>query len=117
MPEPILSNVGAHTPAEIVRGTAWAYVITVLDETTPENIAGRTYTSQFRTPEGTLIATATCTITNAAAGQFSVALTDAQTLSFVSGGDYVFSIVEDNAGIVTEMVRGDVVVIERVTTP
>jgi hypothetical protein len=117
MAEFILSNVGAQSRAEIVRGTAWAYVIDIYDGNTPENIAGRSYSCQFRTPDDTLIATATCTITNAAAGQFSVALSDAQTLAFVAGGDYLFTIVETNAGIREELIRGDAVIIDQVTRP
>lgn len=118
MAEIIFTNVGAQSRAEIVRGTAWAYVVQLWDDDTDtaENIAGRSYSSQFRTTGGALVATATCTITSASAGKFSIALSDAQTLAFVAGNEYTWSIVQTNAGVREELVRGDVTVYEGLTT-
>jgi hypothetical protein len=80
------------------------------------DITGRTYTSTIAASKGgTSVATPTCTVTNAALGQLTWALTDTQT-DALTAARYVFDIVE-NAGTTTErtIVLGTIVVTGRAT--
>ena len=116
MPIPTISNRGALTGSAIVAGTDWAVTITLLDENRqPVNISGRTYSAQVRTADGTLAATAVCTIVNAAQGKVSVALTNAATSALIPGTEYRFSLVEVAGGLRSELIRSSVDVYESVT--
>ena len=69
--------------------------------TVPLNLAGRTYSSAIAASKGgPVVTTPTCTVTDAANGLLSWSLTDTQT-DALTGGTYVFDIVE-NAGTTTE---------------
>jgi hypothetical protein len=111
MPTPTLSNQGGIVAVEIVRSVPWAYTFTLKDKTGAAiNIAGRTYAAQIRTAAGTLAATATCAIVDAAGGKVSVSFTGAQTAALTVGTLYLFSIEQTASGLVTELVRGNVTV-------
>lgn len=84
--------------------------------TTALNLAGRTYSSSIATTKGgSVVATPTVTVTDAANGQITWALTDTQT-DALTGSTYVFDIVE-NAGTTTErtIVLGTIRVTGRAT--
>ena len=116
MPIPTLSNRGALTDSAIVAGTDWAITVSLFDDSKlPINISGRTYAAQVRTADGTLAATAVCTIVNAALGKVSVALTNASTAALVPGTDYRFSLVETASGLRSELIRSSIEVYEGVT--
>jgi hypothetical protein len=84
--------------------------------TTPLDITGRTYSSSIATTKGGSVVTSpTVTVTDAANGQITWALTDTQT-DALTGSMYVFDIVE-NAGTTTErtIVLGTIRVTGRAT--
>jgi len=63
--------------------------------TTPLDITGRTYTSSVATGRGgTVVATPTVTVDNAALGMLTVSLTDAQTDALVNA-TYIWDLVEN----------------------
>lgn len=115
MPIPTLSNRGALTSHEIVAGTDWAITVYMKEDGAPVNITGRTYAAQVRTADGTLAATCTCVVVNAAQGVVSVALTNAATSALTAGTEYKFSLVETNNGVRIELIRADVTVYEGTT--
>jgi hypothetical protein len=68
---------------------------------TPLDITGRTYASSIvRTLGGSVVLTPTVTVTDAANGQITWSLTDAQT-DTLSSGRYTYDIIE-NAGTTNE---------------
>lgn len=105
MPAPIITNEGSYLDIRIVAGVAWAMTCTLDIDGVPINLAGNTFAAQLRTASGTLAATATCTITNAAAGQFTVALTGAQTAALQVGTEYMMSVNRTASGVTSEVVR------------
>jgi hypothetical protein len=76
---------------------------------TPVNITGRTYAAQIRaTADATTpIATFTCAITNAAAGQFACTL-PASTTAGLAIGTGVWDLQETNGATVTTILGGSV---------
>jgi hypothetical protein len=115
MAAPKLTNAGSTVAITIVRGKAFADTLTIIENGSAANITGRTYASQIRTATGTLAATATCTIADAANGKVSVAYTAAGTSALVAGTEYVWAFVQTKSGIAEELLRGDVSVLEDIT--
>lgn len=115
MAAPRITNAGSTVSITIVRGKAWAETYTIKENGTAVNITGRTYASQIRTATGTLAATGTCVIVDAANGKVSVAFTGAATSALVTGTEYVWSFVQNESGLTSELLRGDVQVLEDIT--
>lgn len=76
---------------------------------TPVNITGRTYAAQIRptADSSTVIATFSCAITNAAAGQFACTLS-ATTTAALSIGTGVWDLQETNGTVKTTILAGPV---------
>ena len=111
----ILSSAGARIDIELRRGAAFARTFTHKTNGTPTNISSYTFNGQIRTQNGTLAATFTVAIVNAAAGTFSIALTSATTSALVPGTTYSWDLEQVESGTTTELLRGFVTVIDEVT--
>lgn len=112
---PTLRNTGASVALELVRGAAFARTITYKVNGSVQNLTGYSFTAQVRTTGGTLAVTMTCTVTNAAAGELSISMTGANTLSLTAGTPYVWSLEQTLSGVVSELLRGPVTVYDEVT--
>lgn len=115
MTSPILTSSGAVVALELVRGSAFARTITYKTNGAAQNLTGYTFAGQIRTTAGTLAATFTIAIVNAAAGTFSIALSSAQTSALDATEDYNWSIEQTLSGVVSELIRGPVHVLDEVT--
>lgn len=115
MAAPRSTNAGSTIAVTIVRGKPYAETYAIKSNGVAVNITGRTYASQIRSATGALVATATCTITDAPNGKISVAFTGAATSALVTGTEYVWSLVETVSGVPAELLRGDVAVLEDIT--
>ena len=111
----ILQNSGARVDIELVKGAGFGRTITYTINYVVTNIAGYSFAAQVRTTTGTLVQSMTCTVTNAAAGQFTVSLTGAQTAALTAGTLYVWSLEQSVSGVVSELIRGYVNVVDEVT--
>lgn len=111
----ILQNTGARVDLELCKGAAFGRTITYKVNDAVVNIGGYTFAAQIRTTTGTLVTAMTCTITNAAAGVFTVSLTGAQTSAMTAGTLYVWSLEQTVSGLVSELLRGYVNVVDEVT--
>ena len=82
----------------------------------PINITGRTYAAQVRATAdaSTVLATFSCSITNAAAGTFACTLSAAQTAALSPGGG-VWDLQETYGTTVTTLLAGSVVISQDVT--
>lgn len=97
----------AHVKLPIVRGDDVAYVLGLYESYTSEatntelDVTGRTYTSSIATEAGgTVVTTATVTVTSAATGKLTWSLTDTQTDALIAAR-YAWDLVE-NAGTSSE---------------
>lgn len=115
MAAPKLTNAGSTVALPIVRGIPFAETVTIIENGTAVNITGRSYASQIRTATGTLSATATCTIVDAPNGKVSIAFTGAATSALTAGTEYVWSLNQTASGVVSELLRGEVSVLEGIT--
>ena len=101
----------------ITRGDTETIAVTITtDGTTPVNISGRTYASQMRTtPDiAAIAATATCTITDAAAGELS-AVFSATATAALDPGMYYWDLQENASGTISTILSGTVTVLADVT--
>ena len=112
-----LSNAGARVDLELRRGGAFAKTLNYKTNGVATNISGYSFAAQIRSISGTLAASFTCSIVNAGAGTFSIALTDAQTAGLTSGTTYKWDLEVTISGTTSELLRGDVLVIDEVTQP
>lgn len=110
-----MTNAGAAVDLLLRRGAAFVRTITYKANGATTNITGYNFASQIRTVSGTLAATFTCTITNAASGVFQIALTGAETSALVAGTNYVWDLEVTIAGATSELLRGSVTVVDEVT--
>lgn len=80
------------------------------------NITGRTYSAQVRekTSSSTPLATFTCAISNAAGGKFICTLSSTIT-GALNPLNAVWDLQENNGGVVTTLLAGDVVISRDVT--
>lgn len=111
----ILQNTGARVDLELVKGAAFGRTITYKVNDAVVNIAGYSFAAQIRTTTGTLVQSMTCTVTNAAAGLFTISLTGAQTSAMTAGTLYVWSLEQTLSSVVSELLRGYVNVVDEVT--
>lgn len=114
MAAPKLTNAGSTVAVTIVRGDGFAETVTIYENGVAVNIAGRTFTTQIRTATGTLAANGTCTIVDAPNGKVSIAFTGAATSALTAGTEYVWSFVQTVSGAKSELLRGDVAVLENI---
>ena len=101
----------------VTRGDTESIVVTLTsDGTTPINIVGRTYTSQFRTTQDatTISATLTCTVTDGANGEVTCSLAAADSAE-LSPGYYYWDLQENNGGTISTLLAGTVTVLADVT--
>ena len=111
-----LSNTGARVDLQLRKGAAFARTLTYKVNGATTNISGYTFAAQVRTVSGTLAATFTTAIVNAAAGTFSIALTSAETAALSTTAEYKWDLEVTISGVVSELLRGDVGVVDEVTT-
>jgi hypothetical protein len=80
------------------------------------NITGRTYSAQIREKASSTSALATfsCSIVNAAQGKFACTLS-AATSATLSPANAVWDLQENNSGVITTLMAGDVVIDRDVT--
>lgn len=101
----------------ITRGDTESIVVTLTsDGSTPINITGRAYTSQFRTTQDatTISATLTCSVTNGAGGEVTCTLSAASSAD-LSPGYYYWDLQENNGGTISTLLAGTVTVLADVT--
>lgn len=110
-----LSNTGARVDLQLRKGGAFARTLTYKVNGATTNISGYTFAAQIRTVSGTLAATFTTAIVNAAAGTFSISLTSAETAGLSTTTEYKWDLEVTISGVITELLRGDVTVYEEVT--
>lgn len=109
------TNAGYPVDLIIRRGAAFVRTITYKANGATTNITGYTFAAQVRTVTGTLAATLTCTITNAATGVFQIALTGAETAALTAGTNYLWDLEVTISGATSELLRGNVSVVNEVT--
>jgi hypothetical protein len=111
-----LSNAGARVDFQIRKGGAFARTLTYKVNGAVQNITGYTFAAQVRTVSGTLAATFTTAIVNAATGTFSIGLTSSETSALSTTTEYKWDLEVTISGVVSELLRGDVSVVDEVTT-
>lgn len=109
------SNVGVPVDLIIRRGAAFVRTITYKANGATTDITGYTFAAQIRTVTGTLAATFTCSIVNAANGVFTIGLTGTETATLVAGTQYLWDLEVTIAGATSELLRGNVSVVGEVT--
>ena len=110
-----LSNVGAQVNLELRKGAQFSKTIVHKTNGVVTNLTGYTFASQIRTSGGTLAATLTCTVVNAASGIFSISLSAATIAGLTVGTTYYWDLESTNGGITNELCRGAVTVLNEVT--
>ena len=107
----------ANYPLTLRAGDTETVSVTLQDSAgSPINITGRTYAAQIRaTADATsTLATFTCSITNAAAGQFACTLSAATTAD-LSSQMAVWDLQETNGSTITTLLAGPVRIDQDVT--
>lgn len=112
----VLSSVGGRADIQLMRNDAFARTCYYKLNGVLQNITGFTFAAQIRNEDKTLAASFTCTITNAAGGEFTIGLTSAQTASLTLGRPYVWDLQLTQSGQVSTLIRGYVTVYDEVTT-
>jgi hypothetical protein len=111
----LLSNTGAEVNLLLRKGAAFGRTFTYKINGIVTNITGYTFAGQIRTAAGTLAATFTCTITNAAQGQFSIALTAAAINGLLVDTVYSWDLEVTHNSMTFELMRGIVTVVTEST--
>ena len=111
-----LSSSGARVDLELRKGAAFARTITYKVNGATTNITGYTFAGQIRAIDGTLAASLTVTVVNAAAGTVSISLSSATTASMTVGQVYNWDFEVTISGTTTELLRGLVTVLSEQTT-
>ena len=111
-----LSNIGARVDLDLRRGGAFARTITYKVNGAITNISGYTLAAQIRSVSGSLAASFTCAIVNAAQGTFSISLTSSDTSALSPLTTYKWDLEITISGVTSELLRGDVRVVDEVTT-
>lgn len=99
------------------RGDTEVVSVTVTtDGVAAVDISGRTYSSQIRvSPDtATISATATCAVTNGAAGQMTATFSATSTAA-LEPGYYYWDLQENASGVITTILSGTVQVLADVT--
>ena len=102
-----------------VRGDTWQFQVVITSDeagVTPVNITGYTFAAQCRTaPDISAISgTATCTVTNGAAGELLVSWS-ATTTAAISPGLYYWDLQQTAGASVTTIMAGQITVLADVT--
>ena len=107
---------GIRTNLSIDVRTDWAVYFIYLDENgvAPSGMASWTMTCEIRNDAGTLIATPTCTVTNASTGAWTLSLTDAETTG-LTPGTYNYDVLVNDAGTIFKLQYGDAQIVDTVT--
>jgi hypothetical protein len=111
-----LSSSGARVDLELRKGAAFARTITYKVNGATTNISGYTFAGQIRAIDGTLAASLTVTVVNAAAGTVSISLSSATTAGMTVGQVYNWDFEVTISGTTTELLRGLVTVLSEQTT-
>lgn len=111
-----LSSSGARVDLELRKGAAFARTITYKVNGATTNITGYTFAGQIRAIDGTLAASLTVTVVNAAAGTVSISLSSATTAGMTVGQVYNWDLEVTISGTTTELLRGLVTVLSEQTT-
>ena len=111
-----LSSSGARVDLELRKGAAFARTITYKVNGATTNITGYTFAGQIRAIDGTLAASLTVTVVNAAAGTVSISLSSATTAGMTVGQVYNWDFEVTISGTTTELLRGLVTVLSEQTT-
>jgi hypothetical protein len=109
--------MAANLPITIRTGDTETISITIQDENgAAVNIAGRTYAAQIRSTvdSAIVVATFSCSITNAATGELAATLSAATTTALTPGLG-VWDLQETNGTTVTTLLSGPVTVVQDVT--
>jgi len=111
--------MAAYTELYMDQGTTFTNVITITDDITNSavNISGYIVRSQIRRSYYSANATAniTCTVTDAAAGEITMSLTENQT-SNIKAGRYLFDVeTVDTGNVVSRILEGIITVTPGVT--
>lgn len=108
------------TPAKlnytIVRGDDFADQVTISEGTpaVPVDVSARTFTAQVRsTPDGTVVASMTIDMTDAATGIVAYSLPDTTTDDL--SGAYVWDFQQSTGGVIRTLMGGSFVVLKDVT--
>lgn len=104
-------------PLVIYTGDTLSFTVTSQDSTgTPINITGRTYAMKIRSAASstTVLATATCTVTDGPNGVVSVSIPAATTAALATGTG-VADLEETNGSTVTTLLRWRVAIVGDVT--
>jgi hypothetical protein len=112
----ILSSSGARVDLELRQGAAFARTITYKVNGSTTNISGYTFAGQIRAIDGTLAASLTVTVVNAAAGTVSISLSSATTAGMTIGQVYNWDFEVTISGTTTELLRGLVTVLSEQTS-
>jgi hypothetical protein len=110
-----LTNTGAPVNLLLRKGSAFGRTITYKTNGVVQNISGYTFASQIRTTSGVLAATFSCTIVNAAQGQFSISLAAPAIGGLTIGTTYVWDLECTQSGLTFELMRGTVTVVDEAT--
>lgn len=102
----------------IEQGTDFSRTLFLTTDTaTPINVAGRTFSAQIRQMPGGTVATAfTCTVTSAAGGQVTLALSAAASLAVPTSGAR-YDLLMADGGTFTRLLAGVVTLSPRITVP
>lgn len=101
----------------ITRGDTETIVVNLTtDGSTPINVTGRTYSSQFRSSQDSSIIAAalTCTVTNGANGEVTCVLAAADSAE-LDPGFYYWDLQENASGTISTLLAGTVTVLADVT--
>ena len=101
----------------INQGATFKRDVTIADaDNTPVNISGNTFRGQIRRRASSedILATFTCTVTDATGGKLSINLTDAQT-SAIPAGHWVYDIEWVNGDDVARLLEGGAITTAEVT--
>ena len=104
-------------PLTVRTGDTETVSVTLQDSAgSPIDITGRSYAAQIRATAdaSSPLATFSCTITDAAAGQFACTLS-ASTTAALSTGVAVWDLAETNGSTVTTLLAGSVQIVQDVT--
>jgi len=123
---PSIGTYGENLDLKVKQGASFGATVNLTnDDGTPMDLTAGSVRGQIRRKalDVDIIASLTCTITDAAAGAFTFSLTDEQTAAIVAGetttkpeSNYVYDIeFEDSLGGVTPLLYGKVVVFREVT--
>lgn len=100
----------------ITRGDTESVVVNMAVGSSPIDISGRTYRAQIRETKdsGSIAASFTCVVTDAAAGQVTCTLSAAATANLLPQV-YYWDFEETNGGVVSTILAGSVTVLADVT--